>query len=244
MSSTRLPGKVMKPILGRPMLYRQIERIQQSKEINHLVVATSFSPEDDAIAKLCSKIGVKCFRGSLDDVLDRFYQAALIHQPEYVMRLTGDCPLFDPGLADEFVQFFLAGSYDYASNTVEPTYPDGLDMELLTFYALESSWNNANLLSEREHVTPFIKNHPEHFRIGCMENTKDLSAMRWTVDEPEDYEFVCNIYSALYPENNNFNWIDVLYYLENNPDVMKINSEFERDEGYQKSLQSDTEVKL
>ena len=155
------------------------------------------------------------------------------------MRLTGDCPLFDPGLADEFVQFFLTGNYDYVSNAVESTYPDGLDMELLTFSTLESAWNNAKLLSEREHVTPFIKNHPDYFSIGCMKNTKDLSAMRWTVDEPEDYEFVCKIYSELYPENNYFTWNDILNYLERNPEIQKINSEFERNEGYRKSLMAD-----
>lgn len=239
MSSTRLPGKVLKPILGEPMLFRQIERIRRSKKIDDLIVATSTSKEDDQIEKLCSEKNVRCFRGSLDDVLDRFYGAAMTCNSEYIMRLTGDCPLFDPGIADELVDFFILGGYDYVSNTVEPTYPDGLDIEIMKFSALKTAWEEAKLPSEREHVTPYILKHPEVFSVGCMKNSEDLSQMRWTVDEPEDYEFVKFIYEYLYDRNSEFTWEDVLCFIQNNPEVATINSNFRRNEGYEKSLNKD-----
>lgn len=242
MGSTRLHGKVLMPILGEPMLYRQIERIRKAKRIDDLVIATSVSKEDDEIEKMCEKNNVKCFRGSLDDVLDRFYQAASLQNPNYIMRLTGDCPLFDPSLADSLVDFFISGSYDYASNTLELTYPDGLDIEIMKYSALQTAWENAKLSSEREHVTPYILKHQELFKVGCMRNTEDLSMMRWTVDEPEDYEFVKIVYDSLYLTNKEFTWNDVVFFIRKNPEICKINANFQRNEGYLKSLKNDVEV--
>jgi len=156
-SSTRLPGKVLKPILGMPMLLRQIERVKQAKLIEQLLVATSDDKSDDPIEQLCRENDIACFRGSLDDVLDRFYQAAKPYQPDHIVRLTGDCPLIDPQLIDEVVVFCLSGDYDYVSNAFEPTYPDGLDVEVFRFPCLQQAWEEAELPSEREHVTLFIK---------------------------------------------------------------------------------------
>ena len=155
MSSTRLPGKTLKPLAGLPALLRQIERVRRARSITRLTVVTSTDPSDDALATLCGEHGVDVFRGSLNDVLDRFYRAAQLSQAPHIARLTGDCPLIDPEVIDAVAAFYLQGDYDYASNTVNPTFPDGLDVEFFKFAALEAAWKEAELPSEREHVTPF-----------------------------------------------------------------------------------------
>ncbi len=238
-SSTRLPGKVLKPILGRPMLLRQIERIRRTRRIDRLVVATSSEPADDAIETLCAGNAVDCFRGSLDDVLDRFYRAAGRYGPEHVVRLTGDCPLTDPAIIDAVIEFYLSGNLDYASNTVSPTFPDGLDVEVFRFDCLAQAWREAVLPSQREHVTPFLHQQPERFKIGNLVHAEDLSVLRWTVDEPEDFEFARSVYEKLYPVKPDFAMEDILALLEKYPNLRSINSAFERNEGLKKSLQAD-----
>ena len=156
-SSTRLPGKVLKPILGEPMLARQIERIARAARVDALTVATSDQASDDGIAALCERLGVDCYRGSLDDVLDRFYQAARHSGPSHVMRLTGDCPLTDPAILDALVELHLTGDFDYSSNVEERTYPDGLDAEVFRYDLLVQAWQGAMSPYEREHVTPFMR---------------------------------------------------------------------------------------
>ncbi len=239
MSSTRLPGKVLKPILGRPMLALQIERVLQSKKIDKLVVATSVDPTDDSIEALCRELSIPCFRGSLDDVLDRFYKAALNFQPKHIVRLTGDCPLIDPDILDELITFYLKGNYDYASNSREPTFPDGLDAEIFKFDVLEKAWKEAKLPSQREHVTSFIYQHPERFSLGIYKNAVDLSFHRWTVDYEEDFEFVSKIFEELYPKNPRFRMADILKFLELHPELVEINKKFKRNEGFERSLQLD-----
>jgi spore coat polysaccharide biosynthesis protein SpsF len=238
-SSSRLPRKVLKPILGVPMLARQIERLQQVQSFERLIVATSHDPSDDAIAQLCQDIGTDCFRGQLEDVLDRFYQAAKPLQPQHIVRLTGDCPLNDPDLIDRVIAFHLAGEFDDTSNNLIPTYPDGLDVEILRFSCLEQAWQEAKLPSQREHVTPFIKEQPDRFKIGSYENKIDLSDLRWTVDEALDFALVMQIYEALYPQNPQFSTLDILNLLEKNPELKTLNTCYRRDEGYQKSLLRD-----
>lgn len=238
-SSFRLPGKVLKPILGKPMLVRQIERVLQSRRVDQLIVATSTDPSDDDLESLCRQINVPCFRGSLNDVLDRFYQAAKIWQPQHVVRLTGDCPLIDPEIIDAVIDFCLAGSYDYVSNATQPTFPDGLDSEVFRFSILEEAWKKSTLPSHREHVTPFIYQQPERFFIGHYRNTEDLSHLRWTVDEPEDFALVTKIYEALYPINPEFRMQDVLSLLRQRPELAAINQKVERNEGLKKSLNED-----
>jgi spore coat polysaccharide biosynthesis protein SpsF len=239
MSSTRLPGKVLKPILGRPMLWRQLERVLRVRSIDKLVVATSDRPEDRDVGDLCEAFDVDCFFGNLDDVLDRFYQAARRYYPEHVVRLTGDCPLSDPDLIEQIIQYHLEGDYDYTSNTIEPTFPDGLCAEVMRYSVLKAAWREATLPSEREHVTPFIIKRPERFKLGNFKGVPDLSHLRWTVDEPEDFELVTRIYEALYPQNPQFTTQDILAFLDKNPHLLEINSRFERNEGYQKSLERD-----
>lgn len=238
-SSSRLPGKVLKSILGKPMLARQIERVLQSRRIDQLIVATSTDPSDDDLENLCRQINLPCFRGSLNDVLDRFYQAAKIWQPQNVVRLTGDCPLIDPEIIDSVIDLFLAENYDYVSNATQPTFPDGLDAEIFRFSILEEAWKEATLPSQREHVTPFFHRQPERFQIGHYRHTEDLSRLRWTVDETEDFTLVTKIYEALYPANPEFRMQDVLSLLHQRPDLAAINQKFERNEGLEKSLNED-----
>jgi spore coat polysaccharide biosynthesis protein SpsF (cytidylyltransferase family) len=231
MSSTRLPGKVLKPILGLPMLARQLERLRRCAALDELVVATSDRPDDDPVADLCAVEGVACFRGSLNDVLDRFYQCAKAHGADHVVRLTGDCPLSDPRMVDELVRFYLERDLDYAANCRPPTLPDGLDAEVFTFAALEAAWREADEPFAREHVVPFIIRRPERFRMGNWAWPEDLSGLRWTVDEPEDLAFVTLVYEALYPDKPDFGFQDVLDLLQRRPELADLNRRFERNEG-------------
>lgn len=240
-SSSRLPGKVLKQILGRPMLERQIERLRRVTAVDQLVIATSSEASDDPLEKLCGELGVDCFRGSLNNVLDRFYQAALPHQPDHIVRLTGDCPLTDPDVIDKLVAFYLEGKYDYASNTIEPTFPHGLDAEIFSYQALMKAWQEATLPSQKEHVTLFIDSQPELFKIGVYKRSPDLSHLRWTVDEPEDFEFVSKVYEKLYPGNPEFTTEDVLALLQASPELSEINSHIDREAGLKKSLKEDQE---
>lgn len=240
-SSSRLPGKVLKQILGKPMLARQIERVKRSKLIDHLVVATSDTPSDDPIDYLCEEQGVECYRGNLEDVLDRFYHAARGHAPEHVVRLTGDCPLADPAVIDEVIGFHLKGEFDYSSNTLEPTFPDGLDVEICTFLCLEITWKEAMLPSQREHVTSFIHQQPERFKLGSFTQAENLSQLRWTVDESEDFKLVAEIYEALYPRNSAFTIRDILTLLESDTRLQTINTGYQRNEGYLASMQKDAD---
>lgn len=240
-SSSRLPGKVLLPLLGRPMLARQIERLKNSQQIDRLVLATSSDPSDDPIPALCRELNTACFRGSLNDVLDRFYTAARQYQPEYVVRLTGDCPLTDPQLIDEVIRFTRDNGFDYASNCDPPTFPDGLDVEVFRFKCLEEAWQEAILPSHREHVTVFIREGRSRFRVGNYRSDKDLSALRWTVDEPMDFAFVEQVYNELYPQDPMFKTADILRLLARRPELSKLNGEFERNEGLLKSLAADKE---
>ena len=238
-SSSRLPGKVLKPLLGQPMLGRQIERLGRCKGFDKLTVATSTDRSDDAIEQFCRQTGLACFRGSLNDVLDRFYQAALPYAPEHVVRLTGDCPLIDPELVDRIVEFHLARGDDYTSNTIDPTFPDGLDVEVFRFEALRLAWQEAVLPSAREHVTIHLYTHPDTFRLGIYRSATDLSNLRWTVDEVDDFAMVETVYSALYPVNPCFSTGDILAFLAKTPELLACNSSHARNEGLLKSSKED-----
>ena len=241
MSSTRLPGKVLKPILGKPMLARQLERVRKAKRPDRLIVATSIDTSDDPIVALCEEEGVTCHRGKLDDVLDRFYQAAMPLQPDHVVRLTGDCPLADPAIIDKVCDFHIDGGFDYSSNAIQPSFPDGLDVEICRFEILRQAWTEAVLPSHREHVMPFIHKNPQRFRIGHYKNDADLSHLRWTVDEPEDFELVTNIYQSLYPTNSTFDTAAILRLLEQKPEWKTANLKHQRNEGGRKSLLADAQ---
>lgn len=238
-SSSRLPGKVLLPILGRPMLALQIERLRRSARIDRLILATSLDKSDDGVEAFAKAEGVECFRGNLDDVLDRFYQAARPHKPDHVVRLTGDSPLADAALIDDIIREHLEQGNDYTTNAVEPTYPDGLDAEVFKFSCLEEAWREAKLPSQREHVTPFINRQPDRYRIAHYKREPDLSALRWTVDEPADYELVKIIYGELYPAKPAFATADILALLKRRPELRDLNTTHKRNEGYEKSLQAE-----
>jgi spore coat polysaccharide biosynthesis protein SpsF len=238
MSSSRLPDKVLKPLLGAPMLSRQIDRIRHAGTIDEIVVATSVHESDDAIADCCQDIGIRCVRGDLEDVLARYHLASKIIDAEAIVRLTGDCPLSDPKVIDALVGKYSTGGFDYVSNTLKPTFPDGLDAEVFSRHALEAAYRDARLPSEREHVTPYIKNSASFLKHN-LENAIDLSALRWTVDEPADFELVQRIFDTLYPQIPNFGMSHILELLEHHADWMDLNKHIGRDEGYAKSLMGD-----
>lgn len=239
LGSTRLPGKVLKEILGKPMLELMINRLKQSKTIDKIVIATTDNLEDEKIAGLAEKIGIDFYRGSETDVLDRYYQTAKKFKAnDIVIRLTGDCPLIDSGVVDLVVDFFKKNrkKFDYVSNVRPPTFPDGIDTEVFSFETLEKAWRLAKLPSEREHVTAFIADHPEIFRIGNLKYNKDLSDMRLTVDNEEDFILIKKIFRLLYKKNKDFKLEDVLNLLEGRPELLLINRHIKRNEGYSKSL--------
>jgi len=241
MASTRLPGKVLVDIAGKPMLYQVASRARQARTLDLVTVATSDGQADDAVAHFCAEVGIPCFRGSENDVLDRYYQAVKRFNADVVVRLTADCPLLDPLVIDKVVQAFHKGDFDYVSNVLECTYPDGLDTEVFWRTTLERAWHEARLTSEREHVTPYIYKHPEMFRLGNVRNGHDLSALRWTVDEPRDLAFVRAVYSHF--GTSSFGMQEVLDLLRERPELSCMNAGIERNEGYQKSLQEDQVIK-
>lgn len=237
MGSTRVPGKVLLDIRGHPMLWHVVNRVRQVRSLDQVLVATSDGSSDDPIAAFCEQEGIPCFRGSEDDVLDRYYQAAKWIGADVVVRITADCPLVDPSIVDDVVRCFVEGDYDYVSNTDPPTFPDGLDAEVFSFDALERAWREARWQSEREHVTPYMRKHPELFRIGNLTYEENLAGMRWTVDEPQDLEFVRAVYDHL--GSTSFGMADVLDILKKRPELAEINASIGRNEGYQKSLRED-----
>jgi spore coat polysaccharide biosynthesis protein SpsF len=221
MGSTRLPGKVLADIEGHPMLLHVVERTRAAETIDQVVVATTIESPDEAIVVFCREYNVSCFRGSEYDVLDRYYQAAREHSAEVVIRITSDCPLIDPEIIDKTVRAFLHEKPDYASNAVIRTYPRGLDNEVMTFQTLDRAWREARSPYQRVHVTPYIYENPELFRIVAVTGEGDHSIYRWTVDTPEDLELVRAVYSRL--GRKTFLWRDVLSLMVREPQLVEIN---------------------
>lgn len=235
-NSKRLPGKVLLPLGGKTILENVVERVRRAKKIEQVVVATSESNSDDIIADLCINKNILVYRGDLDDVLNRFYNTAKKFNEPSICRITGDCPLIDPGLIDKVAEIFEIGSYDYVSTgRIKSTFPDGLDTEIFTFEALTKAYKEAKLLSEREHVTPYIWKNPDVFKIYTLENETDQSLYRLTVDEAEDYQLMKLIYEKV----GDLSSENVVKFLEKNTEIKSINNEIKRDEGYFKSLALD-----
>lgn len=243
LGSTRLPGKVLFDLEGKTVLERVIERVRASKLIDDVVVATTIRKEDLRIVKLCADIGTSVYCGSVDDVLDRYYQAARLFKADHVVRITSDCPLIDPEVIDSVIKLHFLDEADYSSNIIKETYPDGEDVEVFTFEALKKAWKNAHLASEREHVTPYLQKNSA-FKIASLEYIKDLSHKRWTLDNPEDYEFIKLIFKNLHNKNQLFGMNEILKYIDKNPEVEKINKSIIRNEGYLKSLKEDKTLNL
>lgn len=234
MSATRLPGKVLAEVVGEPMLWHVIRRLRRSRLLDQIVIATSQGSADDAIARFCEQERVCCFRGSENDVLDRYYRAARACSADVVVRITADCPLLDAAVVDKVVHRFLDGGYDYVSNAMRYTYPDGLDTEVFSFSALERAWNEAVKPSEREHVTPYLR--AGKFRICNVENEDVLPPnLRWTVDEPADLEFIRRVFAA-FAGAEYFGMKEVLDFLNQHAAVQALNSSVISNEGYCRSL--------
>ncbi len=187
MSSQRLPGKVLRPLCGIPMLLYQYRRVLDSVMIDSLVVATSIDKSDSPIRELCSRNRIPCYSGNLEDVLDRFYWLAMFLRPHHIIRLTGDCPLIDSEIIDETIRIHLSGGYDYTHATTETGWPDGYDTEVMTLDTLRRTWEGAGSQYDREHVTTYIRQHPELFRIGKYRNSKDQSSIKLSVDTEDDF---------------------------------------------------------
>ncbi|MDO8562012.1 MAG: glycosyltransferase family protein [bacterium] len=240
MSSTRLPGKVLLPLGDTTVLGMTVRQVKKAKKIGTVILATSVEKEDDTVAQHGEELGVTVFRGSLSDVLDRYYQASKQFGAEHICRITSDCPLIDPNIIDLVAAEYEKGDCDYISNgRVPSTYPDGMDTEISSFSALEKAWKEARLPSEREHVTTYIWNHPEMFRVREVKSSEDLSAVRLTVDEPEDYEMIKSIVANV-PK---LSLPAILVYLGEHPEVEAKTARFVRNEGYLKSLKQDEETK-
>jgi len=239
MGSARLPGKILKPLFGEPMLARMIERVKRAKRIDEVVLATSDTPEDDATAELGRTCEVNVFRGAEKDVLDRFYKAAKEASADVVVRLTGDCPLHDPAVIDEVVEHFLKTNVDYTRSPAN--YPEGVDTEVFSFSALERAWRDAKLPSECEHVTPYIRNHPDLFRVDgeWTSGGGNHSAMHWSVDTQDDFDFATQVFEQLYPVNSRFTMQDVLALIARKPELLEINKGGTGYEGLAKSLKED-----
>lgn len=237
--SNRLPGKALADIEGKPMLWHVINRAKKMK-YGRVIVATTTRKIDDKIIEIADKSGVRYFRGKTNDVLDRFYKAALKFKANTIVRITGDCPLIDPYESDKTVSKFLCGNYDYVSNDSK-TYHNGLDTECFSFSVLEKVRREAKLRSEKEHVTSHIWENPDKFKIGIVHNKskKRLNHLKWSVDHPSDLDFVRKVYSKLYTKQRIFTMKDVLNLLKNEPDLTKINAKYKKNEGYLFSLKND-----
>jgi glutamate-1-semialdehyde 2,1-aminomutase len=229
MGSTRLPDKVMKPVHGTPLIELLLNRLKRARELDSIVLATSEEPRNAPLAEHVRGLGYTVYRGSEKDVLDRYYQAAKLAGAEVVVRITGDCPLVDPELVDSVIAQFRAAGVDYASNVDPPTYPDGLDIEVFTFAALQEAWQLAKRTHEREHVTPYLR-EPGRFRTHGMRNDVDLSGERWTVDEPEDFEVIAAVFRHFHPRSD-FGWREVAELLRSRPDLFAANRRLIRNEG-------------
>src|SRR6266566_5493303 len=223
MGSTRLPGKVLMTVGTEPVLARVVHRLRRAALIDGIIVATSDRPADDAIVRECNRLQVACFRGSENDVLDRYWQAAQWCGAEAIVRITSDCPLIDAELVDETIQAFLSQPADYTSNALERTYPRGLDTEAFTIAALERAWREAREPYEREHVTPYIYEHPELFRLVSVRDERDYSAYRLTLDTHEDLQLIRTIYSR-FEGRDDFGWQDVLALMEREPELAQLNA--------------------
>ncbi len=228
MGSSRLPGKVLKDIGGKPMLLWAVERARRATRVDAVGVATTDDPADDPIAALCTAHEIPVFRGSVFDVLDRFYRAAQAFRADVVVRVTGDCPLIDPGVMDETIAAFFESGVDFAANRLPPpwkrTYPIGLDTEVCSFAGLERAWREAAEPYEREHVMPYFYDQDGRFRVRVVDHDPDYGALRWTVDTPADLELLRQIVER-FEGREDFSWLEVLELVQREPELTRINAD-------------------
>lgn len=230
MTSTRLPGKILKEVLGKSLLEYQIERLRRVKLADELIIATTVNNTDQAIVELCEKLGVKYYRGSEEDVLSRYYEAAQQYRADVVVRVTSDCPLIDPAVVDYIIEYYLANQneYDYVSNTLLRTYPRGMDTEVFPFRVLEEAHNKADKPAEREHVTPFLYDPAHAYKVAQITYNEDQSWYRWTVDTVEDFTLISKMLELLYPQNKHFSLEDGLDLVNRYPELKEINKDIQQ----------------
>ena len=234
MSSTRLPGKVLLEAAGRPVILHMLERLSQCPTLSGLWVATSTESSDDPLHDAVARAGYPVFRGSLENVLSRYWEIGRLTHADAVVRLTGDCPLHDPAVIDEVVSFYLENpeQWDYVSNVMPPTYPDGLDTELFSLSVLDEAYDNAKEPFDLEHVTPWIRRvSRKRGRMANVTGPADFSHLRWTLDEPDDYELIKQVFHALAESKKDFGWLDVVAWMTKKPERFGINAKHERNEG-------------
>jgi len=242
--STRFPAKVLKPINGQSLLEIHLKRILNSKLISKVLVATTNEVGAEKIENIATKLGVNVFKGSLENVLERFYRAAKPENPDYVVRLTSDCPFIDPFVIDKVIKYIIDENLDYACNRMKPTYPDGLDVEVMKYSALTKAYKEATLGSEQEHVTPYIWKNSSFlggsmFNSGCVLNDEDLSHIRLTVDTLDDFEVIEQLIERL---GTDAGWLDYVSEVIKHPELSKKNKHLIRDAGYQLSLKHDQDI--
>lgn len=235
--STRLPGKVLLPLAGKPVIQHVYERILHCRNVDRIIIATSIEPADDPIAELFDKLGVQVFRGSNEDPLDRYYRAATHHGLQHIVRIMADCPLVDPEIVDEVIDRYFSGGHDFCYLGGE--FPTGLDTTVFSHAALERCWRESRRQSEREHVTAYMSHNPDLFNIGIHEKFEGLSHLRWVMDYEADYRFVAEVYQALYQPGQVFLSADILALLHKQPQLLRINAGIPRDEGYRKAIEQE-----
>jgi len=240
MDSVRLPGKVLLPLAEKPALEHIVERLSYCRMVDQVVVATTTEVNDDPVAELCIKNNIKYFRGSPEDVLDRYYQSSKIFNADPIVRITADCPAIDPVVVDAVISGYLAGDYDLYGLSGE--FPDGLDCTVFSFSAIKKAWKEAKLKSEREHVGPYIEKNSNIFNNGKLKLFYGLENQRWTMDEPEDYELLKVIFNELYRPDSPFLTYEVLEYIKENPKLGRLNQKIVRNQGYIQSLKEDKEI--
>jgi len=247
MGSTRLPGKVLLPILGKPMLWHIVQRLRWVRQLSEVVVATTLQPGDHVILNFCNQDGIASFAGEENDVLDRFYQAAVHYQGDPIVRITGDCPLVDPEIVGRLLELYGTGRYDHVGVATGAgalflegqRFPNGLDAECFSFGSLERAWREATHSADREHVTPYMWRNEKLFRCGHLMSDRDCSNLRWTVDNEADFRLISRIYEALYQENKPFLMADILSFLNKHPELNGMNQSSVGQEGYLEIWQVD-----
>jgi len=241
MTSTRLPGKVLMEVMGRPLLSYQIERLRLSREIHKIIIATTVDKEDNPVESFAQQEDIKVYRGSENDVLDRYYQAARQYQADHIVRITADCPLIQPDICDQVARIYIKSDVDYAY--MSKRFAEGLGCEIFNFTTLERAWNEARMKSEREHVTLYIRNHPDIFQIIRVENKINDSRYRFSVDEKEDFLVVKAIIENLYTgQNNYFTVNNIKRFFDTHPSIYELNAHIIRNEGLLKSLKADSRI--
>lgn len=222
MGSTRLPGKVIKKIEGKPVLAHVIERLKMVKGVK-IILATTNKKEDDILEKITKKCQISVFRGSENDVLDRFYQAAKLFNVDPIVRITADCPLIDPGIVEAVIELYFKNNLDHVCNSHPPTFPDGMDVEALSFKVLEECWQKAKTPEDREHVTTYIFKNQQKFKVANFSSNENFYDVRLALDEKEDFILIKKIYKELYKNNPSFGFKEIMELIKNKPELVKIN---------------------